>query len=133
VSLGVFVQPDETVAAAGGFVVQVMPGASPETIAQLEANVAQAKPVSQLVREGATPQEILTHVLDGFGPTVIAELPLRFTCRCSRERVLGVLVALGRAEVEDLLVTEGQVTVTCEFCGERYTIVRAECETLIAS
>jgi molecular chaperone Hsp33 len=133
VSLGVFVQPDETVAAAGGFVIQVMPGASTETIAQLEANVAQAKPVSQLVREGATPQEILMHVLDGFGPTVIAELPLRFTCRCSRERVLGVLVALGRAEVEDLLVTEGQVTVTCEFCGERYTIGRAECETLLAS
>src|SRR5215510_11210442 len=107
VSLGVFVQPDETVAAAGGFVVQVMPGASTETIAQLEANVAQAKPVSQLVREGATPQEILAHVLEGFGPTVVAEQPVRFTCRCNRDRVLGVLVALGRTEVEDVLVTEG--------------------------
>ena len=131
VSLGVFVQPDETVAAAGGFVVQVMPGASEETIAQLEANVAQARPVSQMVREGATPQEILAHVLAGFCLTVIAETPVRFSCRCNRERVLGVLVALGWAEIEDVLVSEGQVTVTCEFCSEQYTVGRAELEALL--
>jgi len=133
VSLGVFVQPDETVGAAGGFVVQVMPGASDETIAQLEANVARAKPVSQMVREGATPQEILTHVLDGFGSTMIAEIPVRFLCRCTRERVLGVLVALGRAEIESMLTSEEQVTVTCEFCSECYTIDRMELEELLAS
>lgn len=132
VSLGVFVQPNETVGAAGGFVVQVMPGASDDTIAQLEANVAQAKPVSQLVREGATPQEILTHVLDGFGPVVVGEMPVRFTCRCNRDRVLGVLVALGQAEMQDLLAKEEQTIVTCEFCNERYTISREELEALLA-
>jgi molecular chaperone Hsp33 len=133
VSLGVFVQPDETVVAAGGFVVQVMPDASAETIAQLETNVARAKPVSQLVREGATPQEILTHVLDGFGPVVVGELPVRFVCRCSRERVLGALVALGQAEIADLLVKEGQAEVTCEFCDERYTVGREELEALLVA
>ncbi len=134
VSLGVFVQPDETVAAAGGFVVQIMPGASEETITHLEANVAQAKPVSQMVREGATPQEILTQILDGFGPIIVDEMPVRFSCRCSRERVLGVLVALGWAELEDVLASEEQVTVTCEFCSKQYTIGRAELkETLAAS
>ena len=133
VSLGVFVQPDETVAAAGGFVVQIMPGAGGETIAQLEANVARAKPVSQMVREGATPQEILTQVLDGFGTTALAESSVRFNCRCTLDRVLGVLVALGKAEVEDLLLKEGQVTVTCEFCNEQYTVGRAELESLLGS
>jgi molecular chaperone Hsp33 len=129
----VFVQPDETVIAAGGFVVQVMPGASDETIAHLEANVARAKPVSQMVREGATPQEILTHILDGFGATMVAETPVRFLCRCTRERVLGVLVALGRTEIEGILASEEQVTVTCEFCSECYTIDRTELESLLVS
>jgi molecular chaperone Hsp33 len=133
VSLGVFVQPDEVVAAAGGFVVQIIPGASEETIAQLEANVARARPVSQLVREGATPQEILNHVLAGFGPDVVGEIPVRFACRCSRERVLGTLVALGQAEVQDLLATEGQAEVTCEFCNEHYTVGRGELEALFAA
>jgi molecular chaperone Hsp33 len=131
VSLGVFVQPDETVAAAGGFVVQVMPGASEEAIAQLETNVAQAKPVSQMVREGATPREILTYILAGFGSLVVGEQPVRFACHCSTERVFGVLVALGRKEVEELLTQEGQATVTCEFCNERYIVGRAELEALL--
>jgi molecular chaperone Hsp33 len=133
VSLGVFVQPDETVVAAGGFVVQIMPGASGETIAQLEANVAKARPVSQMVREGATPQEILMQVLDGFGATTLAESAVRFNCRCSLDRVLGVLTALGKAEIEDLLRKEGQVSVTCEFCNAQYTLGRTELESLLGS
>jgi molecular chaperone Hsp33 len=105
VSLGGFVQPDETVTAAGGFIVQVMPAASEETIAQLEANVARAKPVSQLVREGATPQEIIAHVLDGFGVSFVGATPVRFSCRCSRERVLSTLQAMDN--------------LTCKRCGGR--------------
>jgi molecular chaperone Hsp33 len=132
VSLGVFVDPTEEVVAAGGFILQVMPGASPEVIAQLEANVAQARPISQLVREGASPTEILEHVLHGFAPLPVGEIPIRFVCRCSRERVLGALVALGEAEVRDLVEKEGQALVTCEFCNEQYSIARPDLETLFA-
>lgn len=131
VSLGVFVQPDETVTAAGGFIVQIMPGANDGTIAQLEANVARVKPVSQMVRDGATPQEILTEVLGSFGVTVVDEAPVRFACRCTRERALGVLVAFGRQEVDDLIAQEGQAQVTCEFCAEQYTVGREEIEGLL--
>jgi len=130
VSLGVFVQPDETVIAAGGFIVQVMPGASEETIAQLETNVARAKPVSQLVREGATPQEIISHVLDGFDVNVVGETSVRFACRCSRERVLGTLVAMGQKEMQTLVEEAGKASVTCEFCSEQYTISKEEIENL---
>ncbi|MBM4255335.1 MAG: Hsp33 family molecular chaperone HslO [Deltaproteobacteria bacterium] len=133
VSLGVFVTPDETVTAAGGFVVQIMPGASEETIAQLEANVARATPISQLVREGATPEQILAHVLDGFAPVTIGETSVRFGCRCSRERVLGTLVALGQEEIQTLLEKEDNVSVTCEFCSELYVIDRHAAEALFAS
>ncbi|MGE0827074.1 MAG: Hsp33 family molecular chaperone HslO [Candidatus Binatia bacterium] len=130
VSLGVFVKPDETVVAAGGFIVQVMPGASPETITQLEANVARAVPISQLVREGATPMEVVAHVLAGFAPVAVGETSLCFTCRCSRERVLGTLVALGPEEIQDLLTKEGRITVTCEFCNEKYVVEGEEAKGL---
>lgn len=133
VSLGVFVKPDERVVAAGGFIVQVMPGASEETIAQLEANVARATPVSHLVREGATPTEILADVLNGFAPVTVGEMPVHFGCRCSRERVLGTLVALGREEIQDLLTKETNVSVICEFCNEQYVIDRREAEALFVS
>lgn len=133
VSLGVFVTPDETVAAAGGFIVQVMPGVSDETIVQLETNMARATPVSQLVREGATPEEILTHVLDGFAPVTVGEVLVRFGCRCSRGRVLGTLVALGREEIQALLAKEENVSVTCEFCSEQYVVGRQEAEAMFVS
>src|SRR5215207_8137503 len=80
VSLGVFVAPTESVVAAGGFILQVMPGASAETIAQLETCVARTKPVSQLVREGASPVEIIAHALDGFAPMPVGGMPIRFVC-----------------------------------------------------
>lgn len=130
VSLGVFVLPEEVVAASGGFIVQVMPGASEETLAQLEANVARATPVSRLVREGATPEEILAHVLDGFDLSVVGQSSVRFSCRCNRARVLGTLVAMGQQEMESLLAEEGKAAVTCEFCNEQYTIEREEIEGL---
>lgn len=130
VSLGVFVLPDETVSAAGGFIAQIMPGASEETIAQLERNVARAKPVSQLIREGATPQEILAHVLEGFDVSMLEESPVSFSCRCNRGRVLSTLIAMGEQEMQALLAEEGHALVTCEFCNEQYTIERGEIENL---
>lgn len=133
VSLGVFVAPTEAVVAAGGFILQVMPGASTDTIAHLETCVARAKPVSQLVREGASPVEIIAHALDGFSPMTVGEVPVRFVCRCSRERVMGALVALGEGEIRDLLEQEGHARVTCEFCNEQYALDREQLETLIAS
>ena len=133
VSLGVFVDPAESVVAAGGFILQVMPGASADTVARLEAGVARAKPVSQLVREGASPAEILAHALDGLSPAPIGEMPVRFLCRCSRERVMGALVALGKGEIRDLAEKEGRALVTCEFCNERYVVDRGELEALTLS
>jgi molecular chaperone Hsp33 len=131
VSLGVFVHPDESIGAAGGFIVQVMPGANDDIVAELESRIAQTKPVSQMVREGASPQDMLSHILEGFGPVTVDTMPVRFSCRCSRNRVLGTLVALGKEEIEDLLATEGEAIVTCEFCGERYTIGREELGALL--
>lgn len=131
VSLGVFVQPDETVAAAGGFVIQAMPGASDELISQLENAVACTRPVSEMIRDGATPWDILQEVIGEFAPRLIGEHNVQFVCRCNRDRVLGALIALGREEVQHLLDTEGQAEVKCEFCNQQFTVDRPGLERLL--
>ena len=131
VGLGVFVLPNESVQAAGGFVIQAMPGATDELIAQLENQVARMRPVSDLVRNGATPQEIIREVVGEFEPSSVNEQNIQFVCRCSQERVLGALVLLGLDEIQDLLVTKGQAEVTCEFCNQHFVIDRASLEELI--
>lgn len=132
VSLGVFVQPDEVVSAAGGFIIQAMPDAEDATLARIEEAVAQARPVSQMVRDGLAAWDILRQVLADFSPTRLDEMPVRFVCRCSRERVQGIIVALGAEEVERLLEKEGRISAACEFCAERYTVGSEEARTLVA-
>ena len=97
VSLGVFVRPDEVVSAAGGFIIQAMPDADDATLAGIEeGGWPRRKPVSQMVGSGLAPWDILRQVLDNFSPTLLDEMPVRFVCRCSRERVQGIIVASGR-------------------------------------
>ena len=132
VSLGVFVQPDEAVSAAGGFIIQAMPDAEDATLARIEEAVAQVRPVSQMVRDGLASWDILKQVLANFSPTLLDEMPVRFACRCSHERVQGIIVALGTEEVERLLEKEGRISAACEFCAEQYTVGSEEARTLLA-
>lgn len=130
VGLGVFVNRDSDVGAAGGFLVQLMSGGSEETIGRVEANVAALPAVTTLVREGRGPEEILAAVLAGLDATPVAEATVGFACPCTRERVFGALLLLGRRELTDMIATEGHAEVTCEFCAERYLIDREELTTL---
>ena len=132
VGLGVFVNREGDVGAAGGFVVQLMSGGSEATIARVEANVAALPPVTALIRDGYSPDEILAAVLAGLDSTRVAEAPVAFACHCTRERVLGAILLLGRAEIADMIATDGGAEVRCEFCAERYLIDRDELTTLAA-
>lgn len=130
VALGVFVNRDGDVGAAGGFLVQLLSGGSEQAIARVEANIAALPPVTTLVRDGYGPEEILHAVLAGLDTTVVDEAPVSFACPCTRERVFGALLLLGRAELEDMIATEGRAEVTCEFCAERYVVDADELRTL---
>ena len=130
VALGVLVAPDCHVEAAGGFIVQVLPGASPEIPRYLEERVVHLPAVTQLVRRGRGASEMLHMALGDLDPHVLEEVPVAFRCGCSRERVEGVLVALGREEVERLIREEGQAEVICRFCGDRYVLDAAAVERL---
>jgi molecular chaperone Hsp33 len=121
-ALGVFVNADGTVGAAGGYLVQILNGAATELAGLIERNVAALPHVTTLIRRGDGPHEILEAVLAGLDVRSIADEPVRFACSCTRERVMGALLLLGRDEIEDMIRTEGRAEVRCEFCAEQYLV-----------
>jgi len=132
VALGVLVETDYTVAAAGGLMVQAMPGADDAGLAKIEANLAALPPVSELVRGGADAAAMLLKMLAGLEATVFEPARLAFLCQCSTERVEAMLASLGREELA-AMAAEGQAEVRCHFCGEKYNIGGARLEELLAS
>ena len=132
VALGVLVGPDFRVLASGGLCVQVLPGAPSEVVEGLDARARQLLPITQLMRAGHTPEEILAASLGDLRPHIGAVTPLAFRCRCSRERVEDTLTLLGADELEAILSQEGRAEVTCRFCGDRYVLEEHEVRGLIA-
>lgn len=125
VAVGVLVAPDG-VRAAGGLMLQVMPGAPASVPRYLEERARALPPVTQMVTGGATVDEMLATALGELSVSVLDRRPVRFACRCSARKVAQVIVALGRAEADRLLREEGQVEVHCRFCGNRYAFGREE-------
>ncbi|SDD41903.1 Hsp33 family molecular chaperone HslO [Sporomusa acidovorans] len=119
VALGVLIAPDATVAAAGGFFIQALPGAEDSAITQLENNLQQLPPVSQMVNMGKGANGILEMLFSGLPITAYDPLELRFNCQCSRERVENMLISLGAKEIKEM-INDGQAEVCCHFCGEKY-------------
>lgn len=133
VSLGVLVEKDATVRAAGGFIIQLMPRAEKEIIEQLEVAAGRIPPVSGLVDAGRTPEDILEMVIGQLGMKVIDRSGLRFLCSCSKERLERVLLSLGKAELRDMLATQGEAELVCHFCREKYYFSGEELARLLGA
>lgn len=132
VSLGVLVDTDNRVKAAGGYIVQLMPGVGEDEITQLEKNIESILPVSQMIDQGMTPEEIGEQVLKGMDMEVLEKHPVSFKCKCSRERLADMLKGIGRDELEALLKEQGGAELTCHFCGESYMFGADELKEMIA-
>ncbi|MDB5055111.1 MAG: hslO [Bacilli bacterium] len=130
VALGVLVDLDYTVKAAGGFIIQLLPGMEEDEIEGMEMMLSQLKPITTLLDEGATLEQILSSVLDDV--VVQEQLPVQFRCRCSRERVEQTLVSLGKSELDAILQEDGNAEVICHFCNETYGFQGAQLQELIA-
>ena len=120
VALGVLVSPDERVIAAGGLIVQVLPGADESVTAYLDHRARVIPTVTSLISSGRTPEEIVGEALGDLPSRVVARQPVRFRCGCSARKVRDVLAALGEQEMRDLLAERGSIEVRCNFCGRRY-------------
>lgn len=132
VALGVLVQPDMKVSGAGGFLVQALPHAEAELLDVLEQNLAQLPPVSQLVHDGYDAKKIIQAVFAGLHINLYDEVPLKFKCQCSRERVQNMLISLGKEELSSL-ADEGQAEIVCHFCMEKYHFGKPDLKELLTT
>jgi molecular chaperone Hsp33 len=131
VSLGVFVAEDERVTAAGGFLIQVMPGCTSQTIAAIEAAIAEAPSVTDILRGGADARGLLEQTLGTIPFDVLETHPVEFRCKCSYERAVNIVTALGNEEVEDMLVKDNGAELTCHFCGAVYYLDEAALKDIL--
>ncbi len=126
VSLGVFVEPEQgKVAAAGGFLIQVMPGADDETLSAIEKIIAQAPHVTEMIRAGVSAEEMMAGVFGALPFQVLETHPVEFRCKCSYDRAINIVAMLGQEEVADMLETDKGAELTCHFCGEVYSLDEA--------
>jgi molecular chaperone Hsp33 len=130
VALGVLVSPDERVLAAGGLIVQVLPGADEGVTGYLDSRARLLPTVTSLISSGRTPEEIVEEALGDLPSRVVARHPVRFRCGCTAQKVRDVLMALGEREMRALLEERGSIEVRCNFCGRRYELGEAEMNTI---
>ena len=128
--LGVMVNPDLTVLCAGGFLIQLLPGAGEDTISRLEANLEHLPPVTVMLSGGMSPQQICERALEGFSPQVLDTFPVSYRCTCDRDRVEKMLMSLGSQELSSIVAEGKPITVECHFCDKTYTFSVEEVEAL---
>ncbi|MBO9131319.1 Hsp33 family molecular chaperone HslO [Bacillus sp. 165] len=132
VGVGVLVNGDDSIQAAGGFILQIMPGAEEETIGYIEKQLQVIPPISNLIEQGLTPEEILNTLVGEQNLKLLETMDVQFRCTCSRERIEGVLVSLGKVELEQIREEEEETEVHCHFCNERYIFTQADLTDLIS-
>lgn len=130
VGVGVLVNPDNSILAAGGFIIQLMPGTSEDTISKIEKRLSTITPVSKMIQSGMTPEEILTEILGEGNVNILEKMDVQFSCQCSRERIATALISLGQAEIRDIIETDGQAEAHCHFCNQTYQFSKEELEEL---
>lgn len=121
VALGVLMNKDNTVRQAGGFIIQLMPGASEEIISRLEARLAEVTSITSLLDEGNTPEEILHHILGEFNLSITGKMDTRFYCSCEKSRVEKALISIGKKDLQEMIDDDKSIEVNCHFCNEHYT------------
>ena len=130
-ALGVLVDRDQSVKAAGGYIVQLLPGAGEDVITKVEGGVLAAGPVTKLLDQDSDPESLLRTVLSDFDVEILETSPIEYRCYCSRDRVERALISMGVAELEDLLREQGGCELGCQFCDKVYRYTGEELQALI--
>ena len=131
--LGVLVDRDQSVKSAGGYLIQLLPGATEDTIVKVEGGIMAAGPVSALLEQDPDPEHLLRTVMSDFDLKILETQPVSYKCYCSRERVERALISLGRKELEDMLREQGGCQLSCQFCDAVYDFSREDLEGLLAT
>ncbi len=131
VGLGVLVNSDNSILAAGGFIIQLMPGTDDETITIIEEHLANMQPISKLIEKGLTPEELLYEILGKENVKILNDMPVSFQCNCSKERFASAIISLGEEEIRDMIHEDGGAEAHCHFCMEKYQYSIDELESFI--
>ena len=121
VALGVLMNKDNTVRQAGGFMIQLLPGASDEVIDKLEERIGALEPITTMLDAGKTPEEILSDLLGDFGLNILEQMPVQFHCDCEKSRVERAIISIGKKEIKDMIDEGKEIEVSCQFCNKKYT------------
>ena len=130
-ALGVLVDRDQSVKAAGGYLIQLMPGAAEDTIAKVEGGIMAAGAVSAILEKNDDPEAMLRTVMSDFDLKILETCPVEYRCYCSRERVERALISLGREELEQMLSEQGGCQLTCQFCDAVYEFTAEDIRALL--
>ena len=130
-ALGVLVDRDQSVKAAGGYLIQLMPGAAEDTIAKVEGGIMAAGAVSAILEKNDDPEAMLRTVMSDFDLKILETCPVEYRCYCSRERVERALISLGREELEQMLSEQGGCQMTCQFCDAVYEFTAEDIQRLL--
>lgn len=131
VGLGVLMTKDNTVNVAGGFIIQLMPDATEETISIIEKKISTIKSVTSMLENGLDPEGIINLILGGLDPEILDKMPVRFYCNCSKERVSKALIAIGRKELDNIIEENEPIEVKCHFCNKAYNFTVDELKKLV--
>ena len=131
IALGVLMNKDNTVRQAGGFMIQLLPGASDELIDRLEERLGELPSITALLDAGKTPEEILSGLLGDFDMEILEKKPVQFHCDCSRERVERAIVSIGKKEIREMIEEGKPIEAGCQFCNKKYSFSVEELEELL--
>ena len=131
VGLGVLMEGDNTVRCAGGFIVQVMPFVEDKVLDKLEENIGKIRPVTAMLDNGHTPEEMLREVLEGLDVEFADTLPAQFSCNCSKERIEKAIISIGKKEIQSMIDDGKDIEVKCHFCNTAYNYTVDELKELL--
>lgn len=132
-ALGVLVNQDQSVRQAGGYLVQLLPGAADADIDRLEQNIAKAGSMTGMLDSGMSLEDIVRAVLDGFTVQFLEEAPVCYRCACNEAKVTRALISLGEQELLQMAEEDKPTEITCQFCDKVYTFLPADLRDLAAN
>ena len=130
--LGVLIDRDRSVLTAGGYLIQLLPGAGEDVITKVEGGIYAAPSVTNLLKENSDPAVLLKTVLSDFDMEILSVDPIEYRCYCSRERTERALLSLGSKELEQIVEEQGGAELSCQFCDKVQTFTAEELQAMIA-
>ena len=132
-ALGVLVNPDLSIKCAGGYLLQLLPGATEEEISLVENNIENIPSITNFFESGHDVYDIINTVMDGFNPSILDETDVKYQCDCSRERVKKALISIGIKDLEMLRDEEDQIEMGCQYCDAKYYFTKKDLDNIIKS